>query len=96
MLVTDGVKHNPLCVYTSGLVDVQFGYLVYSEPFSALTKRQELQRQLNLIPGIAIPDDRVEGFPSIELRTLADVQTRNAFLAVLEWVIDEIQATGNS
>ena len=96
VLVTDDGNSNPLCVYSYGPVDVQFGYLAYSEPFTTLKKRKELQRRLNAIPGIAIPDDRIEGFPSIALQTLADVQTRNAFLAVLEWVIDEIRATGCS
>lgn len=91
VIVVDGTNYNSICVWTSGLVDIQFQYLQNQPPFDALDKRQELARRLNAIPGVAIPDDALGRFPSVKLEVLLKDETRTRFLAVIEWVIAEMR-----
>ena len=53
--------------------------------------RLELVRRLNAIPGISIPEDVVDRYPSIYLSALKDEAVLKQFLAVLDWVIEEIR-----
>ena len=43
------------------------------------------------IPGIAIPEDSLIYRPALPLKDLAPAETRKRFLAVLDWVINEVK-----
>lgn len=80
------------CLWTYGKIEVQFQYLKEQLPFADETRRRELLRRLNQIPGVAIPDDRIARRPSFSLATLQNDTALQQFLATFDWVIQEIQS----
>jgi hypothetical protein len=62
-------------------------------PFDDETRRLELLRRLNGIPGVALPEDSITRRPGIPLSTLQDEAVLAQFLTVLEWVVREIKTT---
>jgi len=59
------------------------------KPFDELEKRNELQRRLNELAGVSIPDDRLEKRPSFPLAVILNAQVRQRFLEIVEWAFDE-------
>ena len=62
-------------------------------PFSDEHVRRELLYRLNAIPGVTISDTAIDKYPSIALTTLNSEDALEQFLAVLDWVGQEIRAT---
>lgn len=87
------VEHRPIQVWTGDYLYVQFGDLRSELPFSDELRRRELLRRLNEIPGIAIPDGAVDKYPSIALTALSSEDALGRFLAVLDWVAQEIKTS---
>jgi hypothetical protein len=80
--------------YTAGYVAIQFATMISAPyvPFDREDKRRELQRRLNTIAGVSIPDDRLDRYPSFDLWRLADADARRAFLDAIEWALSEASA----
>ncbi len=78
-------------VLTTGQLEFWFGELRGVPPFDDRNKRVEILRRLNRIPGITIPGEGADGYPRIPLERLAQTRTLEQFLAVFDWVIDEIR-----
>lgn len=53
-----------------------------------------MQRKLNAIPGVRIPDDALDKRPSISLQALTDPAALEAFLTVLDWSLDKASTAG--
>lgn len=49
---------------------------------------------LNRIPGVAIPEDRLTKYPSITLSLLTSPEALDQFLAVFDWVIEDVRNHG--
>jgi hypothetical protein len=60
------------------------------QKFSA-KQRQELLRLLNEIPGVNLPNDSIEKFPSIPLSTFTQEGSLEKFLAAIEWTNDQVR-----
>jgi hypothetical protein len=58
--------------------------------------RHELLRRLTTIPGVSIPDDRIDRYPSFELARLADADARSTFTDAMDWAIREAAAAANA
>ncbi len=82
-----------ICVWTSGLVQTQFGMMQTRPPFDDESRRMELLRRLNEIPGVDIPPDAISRYPSVPLSALEDQVTLSEFLEVLDWVVSEIRSS---
>ncbi len=85
-------KHQLFAVYTYGALEVYFQTYSVKPPFDVEEKRRELLNKLNQIKGVNIPADAIARRPSISLADLAKYGTVEQFLAVYEWVVEEIQA----
>ena len=88
-----GTWHQVVEVWTYGSVEVQFQHMQSRPPFDDEAKRSDLLHRLNEIPGIALPEDSITRRPSIPLSTLQDEPVLEQFLAVLDWVVQEIKTT---
>jgi hypothetical protein len=53
-------------------------------------QRVELLRRLNKIPGVKLPEDSVERFPSIPLSVLAQGDNVDRFLSAIDWVNEQV------
>jgi hypothetical protein len=82
-----------ITIWTSGYVSINFQYMQNSLPFDDENNRLELLRRLNEIPGVALPQTVITRFPSIPLVALKDESTLKQLLEILDWVVQEIQAT---
>jgi len=91
-----GSEHWTLSVGTDGRVTIQFGMMRARPHFDSEDKRKELLARLNSIPGIAIPEDGIDRYPSIQLSTLGDEKALERFIAAFQWVIDEIRSSADS
>jgi hypothetical protein len=85
-------RHQLFAVYTYGMLEIYFYWYTYKPPFDAEEKRRELLNKLNQIEGIKIPADALARRPSISLAELAKYGTVEQFLAVFDWVVEEIRA----
>ena len=87
--------HNPITV-VGGLkkprVGIKFGRMRNRQKLS-VKQRTELLRRLNEIPGVKLPDDSVERFPSIPLSVLAEGNNVDQFLNAIDWVNEQIIKT---
>ena len=85
----------PFRAYTSGSVEILFNRMVvrHNAPFDADEKRLELLRRLNEIPGVDLPEDGIIRRPSISLASLTNPNALAMFLKVIEWTIQEVEAT---
>ena len=62
-------------------------------PFSDELKRSEVLRRLNEIPGITIPDQAIDKYPSLPLSALRNEATLKQFLEILDWIVQEVKAS---
>lgn len=81
---------SPFLLYAAGGIEIFFQALHRRPPFDQAEMRSALQRRLNTIPGIAIPDDRLTLRPGFDLSTLADTSSLSSFLEAMDWALDEL------
>jgi hypothetical protein len=85
--------HNPITVIGSSKiprVGIKFGRMRNRQKLSE-KQRLELLRLLNDVPGVNLPSDSIEKFPSIPLSTLAKESRLEQFLAAIEGSIDQVR-----
>ena len=83
-----------IAVWTYGRIEIQFQMMKTSPPFEAEAKRVELLQRLNALPEIIIPPDGITRRPSIRLSVLQEETVLQQFLAICDWIIKEITASG--
>jgi hypothetical protein len=77
----------PIAIWTYGKIEVQFQHILKSAAFQEEQDRRELQRRLNAIEGVRIPDEALTRRPSIALSVLQNEERRRQFIDVLDWVV---------
>lgn len=87
-----GQYHWTIDVWTYGIIDVPFGYMTSRPPFDDESKRLELSHRLNQIPGVIIPDDRIDRFPRFKISVLNDETAFGQFIETLNWIVKEIRS----
>ena len=91
-----GVTYWTLGVGTQGRVIIQFGMMKARPPFDNEDRRKELLGRLNAIPGVAVPEDGINRYPSIPLAVLDNENSLEQFIEVFQRVIDEIRSSADS
>jgi len=98
MLEYDSHVFSPIDVRKakSGRVKVRFGHIMNrNPPFASDDKRLDLLGRLNKIPGVSLPQDSIDRYPSIPLSALANPKALEQFLEVIAWTIEEVKAAQN-
>lgn len=90
-LTNDKGSHTLFAVYTYGSVEIYFQWYQYQPPFDTEEKRLEVLQKLNKIEGINISREAVARRPSIRLKDLGNGNRLDQFLAVFDWMIEEIK-----
>jgi hypothetical protein len=88
---TEKEKHQLFAVWTNGVVEIYFQWYQYKPQFELEQKRLEILRRLNDIEGVQLPADAIKRKPSIKLSVLADEESLAKFLAIFEWMLEEIR-----
>src|SRR5215475_5384508 len=89
-----GKQYWLIAVWTYGRIEIQFQMMKTTPPFEAEAKRVELLQRLNALPGVTIPPDAITRRPSIRLSVLQDETVLQQFLAICDWIIQAITASG--
>jgi class 3 adenylate cyclase len=86
-------SHNPITVYCRGKVarvGIKFGRMKNRNQLPD-EKRMELLLRLNSIPGVNLPTDCIDRFPSIPFSTLASADSLDQFKAAIVWTIEQVK-----
>jgi hypothetical protein len=81
----DGVPFKPIAVQTNGILKVEFVYLDRHPALESTAARRELMNRLNAIPDVAIPEDAIHRWPTVQLEALAPPKALKTFVSVIEW-----------
>ena len=81
-----------LTLWSYGLAEIEFQYLMARAPFDAVEKREELWRRLTDGSSLKIARSRIELRPSVKWSELADSKNMPVLLAAMEWVVQELGA----
>ncbi|MDP9371162.1 MAG: hypothetical protein M3Q65_01625 [Chloroflexota bacterium] len=92
MLKHAGETHWTFAVWTYGTVELQFGQMATKPPYDDLEKRRDLATRLQHVPGVTIPEGRLQARPTFRLAALQDEAALRHFLAVFDEVLREIRA----
>jgi hypothetical protein len=79
----------PFVLYTYGRIEIQFQHIAKRPPFDDRFLRNELRLKLNTIPGVSIPEERLERRPSIDLLALRTAEGLEAFTDAMAWAFDQ-------
>ena len=88
----NGLFHWTFSMWTDGGVGTELGYLKQRPAFVPREKRLELLRRLNGIPGVDIPETRVDLYPSLRLADLLPTDSLATFIETYDWVLDQYRA----
>jgi hypothetical protein len=93
MIDHKGTSNYTVTVWTYGRIQTQFGGMKSKPPFDDEKRRVELLRRLNEIPGVALPDESVNLYPSIPLSVFEDEGALKQLLAALDWIVGEVRSS---
>jgi hypothetical protein len=85
-------RYQIIQVWASGDIEFWFGALRSKPPFDDDSRRTELLRRLNQVPGINLPPDAINHYPSVSLSVLTDESALAQFLDALDWAVAEIRS----
>ena len=72
-------------------MEIYFQHLKNRPIFDNEHKRLELLKQLNSIPGVAIPENTLSKRPNISLNLLKDEKSLELFFDAFNWLIQQIK-----
>ena len=75
----------PVIFYPSGKCEVVFQYMAVRPPFDDVELRRELLSHLNKMPGVDLPEAKLELRPGFPLELLTDAASREVFIDALTW-----------
>lgn len=87
-----GAGHHTIALWTYGRVETQFQWMRHQPPFDSETRRAELLARLNALADVHLPKEAIELRPPFDMAALYDPAALEQFIAVLDWVVDEIEA----
>jgi hypothetical protein len=90
-IVAHEQNYYPIAIWTNGLIEIRFQYLLKG-PFESEQKRRELLERLNKIDGISLRADSITGRPNIPLGALSNEAQLTKFLEVVGWLVSELHA----
>ncbi len=79
-------------VWTYSGIEIQFQWIKTKPLYEARSKRMKLLQNLNQIPGVNLPEKRIDKRPSISYSVLKDESSFKQFLKIWENYIDEIRS----
>lgn len=77
---------------SSQWVEIAFGRLL--GPFASEGMRHELRARLNKIPGVSIPEDAIDKYPSIPISDLISGEASAALFDSYDWFLEQHDSAG--
>lgn len=92
VLAHNGTRYQVFGVWTYAVFEFRFQYMKSEPPFNEEAKRLEALRRYSQALGVSLPEDYIHRRQSVPLSSLKDEATLQRFLAVLDWVVQEIKS----
>jgi hypothetical protein len=89
-----GVEYLPFAMWTSGLIQLQCQML--QRRGAPLQIIQSLASALNELPGINIPADVSNRYPSFQMSLLKDSEMLSRFLQAIETLVEQIKTAAST
>lgn len=87
-----GRERWPLALWTEGSVEIGFSDMAEGPAFGDVELRREFLRRLNEIEGVSIPEDKIDGAPTIDLNLLASDEALDSIKTTLDWYNETVLA----
>jgi len=91
VFVHNTTRHQLFAVWTRGYVEIYFQWYQYKAPFEDEERRKILQRKLNEIDGVNIPDSSLASRPGFGLNLLTNREAFEKFIKIFEWFINQAE-----
>jgi alkylated DNA nucleotide flippase Atl1 len=75
----------PVTLYPTGKCEAVFQHMAVRSPFDDVELRREFLNRLNKIPGVDLPEAKLELRPGFPLELLTDAASREVFIDALTW-----------
>jgi alkylated DNA nucleotide flippase Atl1 len=79
----------PVVLYPTGKCEVVFQYMAVRPPFDDAGLRREFRERLSKIPGVDLPEAKLELRPGFPLEMLANEEARSLFTDALTWFYNQ-------
>jgi len=76
-----------------GRIETYFGIMKNRPAFESEAKRRELLDKYNTLPGVDLPPDGIDRYPSFDLGVLTDSEALARFLEINDWIAEEFLKT---
>jgi hypothetical protein len=91
-IVANGNNYYPIAIWTYGLIEIRFQYLLKG-PLGSEEKRREFLERLNRVDGISLPAASITRRPSIRMAVLSGEARLTSFIAVMDWLVATLRST---
>jgi hypothetical protein len=96
VLDMNGIGYYAIAVrtgYKNPHIQLQFQPLSNRPPFDEENLRLDFLKRLNKIPGIDLPPEAINKYPSFKLDKLGDDKSLNQFIEALDWIVSQIRTS---
>jgi hypothetical protein len=93
LITPNNIKYQLFAVFTNGTIQINFNVYSKRPEFQSEDRRIELLNRLNTIPGVSLPRDSIERFPSIQIGVLQQRENLENFVEIFEWFINTVTSS---
>jgi len=88
LITPNNVKYQLFAAFTNGTIQIYFDIYSKRPEFQSEDRRVELLNRLNTIPGVSLPRDSINRYPSIQIGVLQQRENLEKFFEIFEWFIN--------
>lgn len=91
VLVHGEAHHQFFALWTYGTLEIYFQWYAGKPPFNSESKRLQMLRKLNEVPGVSLPEESITKRPGIRLDVFKNAEALKKFKAIIQWYIEEVK-----
>ena len=93
LITPNNIKYQLFAAFTNGTIQIYFDIYSKRPEFQSEDRRVELLNRLNTIPGVSLPRDSINRYPSIQIGVLQQQENLEKFFEIFEWFINTVTST---
>ena len=93
LITANNIKYQLFAAFTNGTIQINFQVYSKRAEFESEDRRLELLNRLNSIPGVSLPRDSIDRYPSIQIGVLQQKENLEKFFEIFEWFINIVTST---
>ena len=93
LITPNNIKYQLFAAFTNGTIQINFHVYSKRPEFQSEDRRLELLNRLNTIPGVSLPRDSIDRYPSIQIGVLQQQENLEKFFEIFEWFINNVTSS---